>query len=61
MKMSLLLSLLSFSVLAKDIKLKDYDWELTDILSKGQTRNVLFSQMDRDFIKTGESICSNRA
>ncbi len=61
MKICLVLSLLSFSVLAKDIKLKDYDWELTDILSRGQTRNSLFSRMDRDFIKTGESICSNRA
>jgi hypothetical protein len=61
MKISILISLLSFSVYAKEIKLKDYDWELTDILSTGQTRNSIFSRMDRDFIKTDESICSNRA
>lgn len=61
MKFALLIALLSFSALAADVKLKDYDWTVTDITSKGLKKEVLFSRMDRDFIKTGKSICSNRA
>jgi hypothetical protein len=61
MKIAFLISIISFSVFSKEIKLNDYEWHLTDILSKGLTRNSIFSKMDRKFINPSESICSNRA
>jgi hypothetical protein len=48
-------------VLANDLKVKDYQWSMTNIASKGLNKETLFSRMDRDFIKTKTSICSNRA
>lgn len=59
--MFFLLSLFSFSVMAADLPLTDYPWSLTDIAEKGLTKERLFSRMDREFIKTKSSICSNRA
>lgn len=61
MKFVLLSFFAAFSSLAADIQIKDYKWTMTDIASKGLTKEALFSKMDRDFIKTGKSICSNRA
>lgn len=63
MKLVSLLSLivLSLSLHAQEIKLKDYPYSMTDILARGQNRNTLFSSMNTDLIKTGSSICSNRA
>lgn len=64
MKRMLSLALLSLtaSVFAGDLKLKDYDWwTVTDIASRGHTKEKLFSEMDRKFIKVKKSICSNRA
>jgi hypothetical protein len=61
MKIAVLLLVVSLSSLAADLKLKDYDWNMTDVLSKGYTKEALYTRMDRDFIKTGSSICSNRA
>jgi len=61
MKFAVLLLLISISAFAADLKVKDYEWTLTDVLSKGLTKQSLFSRMDRNFIKTGSSICSNRA
>src|SRR5690606_16235840 len=34
---------------------------LTDISSKRLNRNDLFEGMDRDFVRLGQTICSNRA
>jgi hypothetical protein len=61
MKFALLLSLISLSALAHGLKLEDYNWQLTDVTSKNFTKEKLFSSMDRDFINTSSSICSNRA
>ena len=61
MKIAVLLLLVSLSSLAADLKVKDYNWNMTDVLSKGYTKEALYTRMDRDFIKTGSSICSNRA
>lgn len=56
-----ILVLFSLVATAADMKLADYDWTLTDITTRGLNKETLFSRMDRDFIKTKSSICSNRA
>ncbi len=61
MKLAILLFLISFSAFSADIGLKDYDWTLSDVLSRGLSKEVLFKRMDRNFVKVDESICSNRA
>ena len=64
MKFLLTLTLisLSFQASSADMKLPDYNWwTVTDIASKGLTKEKLFSEMDREFIKVDNSICSNRA
>ncbi|MFP5385878.1 MAG: protein-glutamine glutaminase family protein [Bacteriovoracia bacterium] len=61
MKLSLLFLLISFTAIAGDLKIKDFEWHLTDISDKGLTKESLFSRMDRDFIVPKSSICSNRA
>lgn len=57
----LLLIIVSLTAGAADQKLTDYNWTLTDIAGRGLSKETLFSRMDRDFIKTKSSICSNRA
>jgi hypothetical protein len=61
MNLLALFLLISFSVFAGDIRLKDYDWNMSDIASRNLTKETLFTRMDRDFVKTRSSICSNRA
>lgn len=61
MKLFAVFLLVSFSALAADLKLKDYDWKLTDIATKGYSKEKLYTSMDRKFIRLGGSICSNRA
>lgn len=61
MKLAILILMFCFSSLAANLKLKDYNWELTDITSLGYTKEGLFSRMDREFVKPSSSICSNRA
>ena len=57
-----LLLILTTSVFSQTINLKDFNnWNMTDITSKGVTKEKLFSNMNRDLIKMGDSICSNRA
>lgn len=46
---------------AADVQLNDYQWSVTDVLSKGLNKESLFTSMDRKFIKTNSSVCSNRA
>lgn len=41
--------------------LPDFRFHLTDISIRGQSRDALFSSLNRSLIKTGASICSNRA
>lgn len=50
---------LSFSASAQ--VLTDYGYTLTDVLTRGQTKETLFSGLNRTLVKTGSSICSNRA
>lgn len=61
MKCLFVLFLISFSAVASDLKIKDFNWYMTDVMDRRLNKEVLFSRMDRDFIKTGSSICSNRA
>jgi hypothetical protein len=51
--------LLSLSASAQ--VLPDYGYTLTDVLTRGQTKETLFSGLNRTLVKTGSSICSNRA
>lgn len=52
-----LFSLTAFS----QTTLPDFRFNLTDVLSRGQTKETLFTNMNRKIVKTGSSICSNRA
>ena len=61
MKLFFILFLISSATFANDLRLKEFNWSLTDISQKGLRKEGLFSRMDRDFIKLGSSICSNRA
>lgn len=47
--------------LGQAITLKDYNWKVTDIADKGLTKELLFNEMDRKFVRLRQSICSNRA
>ena len=50
------------SAFAQEVTLSDFNnWKLTDIATKGYKKEALFSKMNRDLIKVGVSICSNRA
>lgn len=61
MKALFIFLLAALPAVAADLKLKDYDWSLSDVAQRGLTKEKLFSGMDRDFIRTKDSICSNRA
>jgi hypothetical protein len=61
MKFIVVLLLASFTAIAADLKINDYNWNLTDITSRGLNKEILYSRMDREFVNTGSSICSNRA
>jgi hypothetical protein len=61
MKLAAVSLLFSFSAFATAIEIKDYNWPMTNISSRGLSKEALFSRMDRNFIKTSSSICSNRA
>jgi hypothetical protein len=61
MKLALILSLFSSLTLAQSVPLPDYNWSSDDIALKGITKEKLFASMDRDLVKLGNSICSNRA
>ena len=53
---------LTTSAFAQNLPLPDYkNYELTDIAAKGLKKETLFSKMNRDLMKLGASICSNRA
>ncbi|HXH76838.1 MAG TPA: protein-glutamine glutaminase family protein [Bacteriovoracaceae bacterium] len=58
---SMALAFLAFGANAQDMKLKDYDWTLTDIARKGYNKDDLFENMDTKFVRPKSSICSNRA
>jgi hypothetical protein len=44
-----------------EVSLPDFHYTLTDIISVGETKERLFSKLNRKMVKTGSSICSNRA
>lgn len=41
--------------------IKDFDYQLTDIASKGLRKEVLFDRMERGMLDLEKSICANRA
>lgn len=61
MKFIAVFLLVTVSAFASDLKLKDYNWNVTDIASRGLTKEALYTSMDREFVRPGKSICSNRA
>lgn len=63
MKLVFILSvMLQLSVaFAQDLFLQDYNYTLTDVARKGLTKEQVFASMERNFVKLGSSICSNRA
>lgn len=63
MKLSIALIAITFALpaLARDILLRDYNYNVTDISTRGLTKERLFEQMERSFLKLNSSICSNRA
>lgn len=46
---------------AQDLTLKDNNFDVTDISRLGITKEDIFKSLNTTFIKTGSSICSNRA
>ncbi len=51
----------SFSALSQEILLKNYNWFLTDISELNLSKEEVFHDLDRSFIKTDSAICSNSA
>jgi len=61
MKMFLLGLILTAPVFAQSVSLPAYrDYKLTDIVKKGLTKEKIFKDLDRTFVKINSSICSNR-
>lgn len=54
-------ALISSGVFAQDIYLDDFNYTVPDISRRGLTKETIFKGMERNFIKLGSSICSNRA
>jgi hypothetical protein len=44
-----------------DVAIPDYEWSVTDFAERNLSKEKVFSEMDRKFIKVGNSICANRA
>jgi hypothetical protein len=57
----LLSTLFSAAAFAYPVNIPDYNYSLTDVLDRGVTKEQMFSQMDRSFMKLGNSVCANRA
>jgi hypothetical protein len=55
------LVLLFIVALARATTVPEYNFELTDVSSKGLSRQVMFNKMKRDTINLEDSICANRA
>lgn len=59
--LSLALVLFSKGLYAQEISMEHFPWKLRDVKESGLTKEKLFSEMDREFINLGQSICANRA
>ncbi len=57
----LVMTVLSFRANAQDLSMTHFSWTMNDISSLGETKEDLFKNMDRSFMKVGQSICANRA
>lgn len=57
----LALTLLCSSAFAQEVVIPDFNSKMTDITTKGFTKDTLFKKMNRNIMKLGASICSNRA
>lgn len=51
----------SSTAFAQEVVIPDFNWKMTDISTVGLTKEVLFTKINRDIMKLGSSICSNRA
>jgi hypothetical protein len=56
-----ILLLVSFSALSQEIILSDYKWSLTEISELNLSKEKVFQEMDKSFIKIDSAICSNSA
>lgn len=56
-----LATFLSSNCFSQSVPLKDYNWSTEDISLSNLKKEDLFKSMNRDLIKLGNSICSNRA
>lgn len=59
--LTILFLILSGKSFSQDLYLNDYNFTVTDIARKGISKEEIFTSMERNFIKLGSSICSNRA
>ena len=57
----IILFIISFPASSQEILLNDYHWFLSDISQKNLTKEQVFQEMDRTFVKTESAICSNSA
>jgi len=58
----ILFTIISFTALAQDMPLNDFDWTLTDVAQKGLSKERLYSSMSKGgVVRIKDSICSNRA
>lgn len=57
----LLLTALSFAAHAGDLRLRDYNYTVSDIAQRGLSKEQIYQNLNRTFLKLGSSICSNRA
>lgn len=55
------LFVLSLSVSAQSLILKNYNYKIRDISSRGLTKELLYQKMNRTLVRHQDSICSNRA
>ncbi len=57
---AVILVLFSLSAFAQTT-LPDFHYNMTDISQRGETPDTLFAKLNRKIVKTGSSVCSNRA
>lgn len=57
---AVILVLISLSAFAQTT-LPDFRYNMTDISQRGETPDTLFAKLNRKIVKTGSSVCSNRA
>ncbi len=59
--LSFIILIASSTAFSQDLYLNEYNYTVSDIARKGISKEEIFQSMERNFIKLGSSICSNRA